>query len=420
MRVTVARALVVVIGVIFAGQALAQDSSFSNRRDRDSFSNRRDRDSFASLRDQIIRPEPPSNYYAQSGTDDHYFNVADEIQTPSPVEQNGPAATCASCNAAAAAASTCNSCNACDACDECNGFCAACQDCPCSGLMLFSGMDTWRGIGDRGATSNNISNNEGASSGFNYGTRLGGFSDMTGIGLQVGGSYGFYDWNGRPSNSGTLSTTQVQGQAFFTAGLFKKANDYSNWSYGVVHDWMFNQSWGAYAVNPTIGQWRAQIAYATDACNEFGGWGTLRDMGDTNLDGNGNPIHSRSMNQVNAFWHHKYEFGGDSWVWFGLPQDSRLDHSAGGSLGDFLVGGSVIAPLNDYLALYGNMQYMHPSAAPGPVGNSEAAWYVAFGMQFYVGGNARTPTVGGNCWMPMLPVANNGNFLVDAVRNVIP
>jgi hypothetical protein len=413
MHVQIARALTLVIGVLLASQALAQDDSFSNRRDRDSISGRRDRDSFASLRDQIIRPEPPSNYYAQPGSDDHYFNVADEIQTPAPVEQNGPAGTCASCNASANAASGCN------ACDECSNFCAACQDCPRAGLVLFSGIDSWRGIGDRGTTANNVGNNNGGSSGFNYATRLGGFSEMTGIGLQAGGSFGVYDWDGRAANAGTLNTTQLQQQTFFTTGLFKKANEESSWSFGVVHDWMFNQNWGAYAVNPTLGQWRGQLAYATDAWNEFGAWGTLRDKGDTNLDANRNPVFTRSINQINAFWHHKYEFGGDSWVWFGLPQDSRLNGNLGGNLGDFLVGGSVIAPLTDYLALYGNMQYMHPSATPGAVADSESSWYVAFGLQYYIGGNARTSTVAGNCWLPLLPVANNGNFLVDSVRTLI-
>jgi hypothetical protein len=285
--------------------------------------------------------------------------------------------------------------------------------------VLFSGIDSWRGIGDRGLGSSNLTNNNGGSSGFNYGTRLGGFSDMTGIGLQVGGSYGLYDWDGRPANAGTLTTTQVQQQVFFTTGLFKKANDESNWSYGVVHDWMFNQAWGAAAINPTLGQWRGQVAYATSAVNEFGVWATLRDKGDTNLDSNHVPIYTRSINQANLFWHHKWEMGADSWFWVGVPQDSRLDHSLGGSLGDFLVGGSVIAPLNDYLSLYGNMQYMHPSARPGSVADGESSWYVAFGLQYYIGGTARTSTVGGNCWLPLLPVANNGNFLVDAARRLI-
>src|SRR5262249_27639485 len=154
-------------------------------------------------------------------------------------------------------------------------------------------MVSFRGIGDRGTTANNVGNNNGGSSGINWGTRLGGFTELTGISGQIGGSYGFDDWNRRARNIRTPKTNDLQEQAFITAGLFKRANEHSNFSYGVVHDWMLNQLWGAYAINPTIGQWRAQIGYATSAWNEFGAWGTLRDMGDSNRDANGNTIYTR-------------------------------------------------------------------------------------------------------------------------------
>ena len=35
------------------------------------------------------------------------------------------------------------------------------------------------------------------------------------------------------------------------------------------------------------------------------------------------------------------------------------------------------------------------------------------GISFYPSGNARTRTVAGQSWMPYLPVANNGSFMVD-------
>jgi hypothetical protein len=323
------------------------------------------------------------------------------------------------------AAGNCNTRDSCSSCnDGCGGgfgnFCAACQECPCHGLVLFSGFDWWRGIGDRSSNATAPSNNEGASFGFNYGTRLGQLSDWTGLGFQFGGSYGVYDWNGRPFNLGVLSTTAAQQQVFITTGFFKKANEESPWSYGVVHDWMFNQAWGAFAVNPSLGQWRGQVACAVDACNEFGVWATLRGKGDTNLDNFGSPVFTRPIDQGNLFWHHKWDTWADSWFWVGIPQENRLDQIAGGSLGNFLIGGSVIAPMNDYVSLYANMQYMHPSAAAGSIGSGEASWYVAFGLQYYIGGTARTPTVAGNCWLPYLPVANNGNFLVDALRTLGP
>ncbi len=211
-----------------------------------------------------------------------------------------------------------------------------------------------------------------------------------------------------------LTTTAAQQQTFLTLGFYKRANERNAFSWGVVHDWMFNQGFGSQAVNPTLGQWRGQVAYATSAWNEFGVWATLRDKGATSTTSTGGLFSTRSINQANLFWHHKYDFGADSWLWVGIPQDSRLNSVLGGNLGDFLVGGSVIAPMSDYVSLYSNFQYMHPSSASGNVGQGEASWYIAFGLQFYLNGAAYSQTVAGNCWVPLMPVANNGNFLVDS------
>ena len=55
---------------------------------------------------------------------------------------------------------------------------------------------------------------------------------------------------------------------------------------------------------------------------------------------------------------------------------------------------------------------MRPTARAGSAASIEDAYSIGFGLTFYPGGNARTRTVAGNCWMPYLPVANNGTFLV--------
>ncbi|HEV3023727.1 MAG TPA: hypothetical protein VGX76_14730, partial [Pirellulales bacterium] len=162
-------------------------------------------------------------------------------------------------------------------CDDCGCYDrAACEECGGHQVVLFGGFDSWRGVADRPSATSPVVSNNGTSFGFNYGTRLGEFSEWTGIGFQLGASYGVFDWSGRQSVPGVLTTIDAQQQVFLTTGFFKRADEVSAFSYGLVHDWMFNQAFGAFAVNPTLGQWRAQVAYATDACNEFGVWGTLR------------------------------------------------------------------------------------------------------------------------------------------------
>jgi hypothetical protein len=104
--------------------------------------------------------------------------------------------------------------------------------------------------------------------------------------------------------------------------------------------------------------------------------------------------------------------GADTWLWIGLPEEDRL--TGDGSLGDYTVGALANVPLGERLGLYALVTYMHPSAAPGPAGSREEAWCFAVGPSFYPGRNAKSCTVADQCWMPLMPVANNGTFLADA------
>ena len=121
------------------------------------------------------------------------------------------------------------------------------------------------------------------------------------------------------------------------------------------------------------------------------------------------------MNQLNFFVHHKWSPGGaDTWLWVGVPEHDRL--GGNGSLGDYLIGLSANAPISDRFAVYSLVTYLHPSAAPGASGAEENAWNFTIGLSFFPRRNARSSTVAGQCWMPQLPVANNGYFLTDTNR----
>jgi hypothetical protein len=179
---------------------------------------------------------------------------------------------------------------------------------------------------------------------------------------------------------------------------------------------MVNAHYGVFGQDPSMSQLRGQVGYATSAWNEFGVWGTVRVMHSVINIPTVGPTEWRPINQLNVFWHHKWDVGGaDTLLWFGVPENDRL--KGGGSLGDYLVGILTNAPLNDRVGVYALITYMHPSAGPGPAGSNEDAWNFTIGLTFYPGRNARSTTVAGQCWMPMLPVANNGYFLVDTNRS---
>ena len=283
------------------------------------------------------------------------------------------------------------------------GLCPSCDQSPARAVIAFVSYDSWRGIQD-GSWQNN-----GIASGLNFGTRLGRFSDWTGIGFQIGGSAAAYDWAG--TDYRTRNQDQAQPQGFITYGFFRKANDERRISAAIVQDWMINSNFGEFAQNPTLGQWRGQVGYMLSPANEVGIWGTWRLHSDSRIVGGVNTIW-RPVNQLNFYSHHKWSAGGpDTWIWVGVPEHDRL--AGGGSLGDYLVGLLGNFPLSDAASVYSLVTYMHQSGAGGAVAASEDAWNFSIGLALYPGRNARSTMVAGQCWLPQLPVANNGYFLND-------
>lgn len=272
-------------------------------------------------------------------------------------------------------------------------------------LYLFHGYSSWRGIAEGTG-----SNNNGFLYGGNWGTGLGKFSDWSGIGAQLGASYGFYDLNGRSSG---FADNDIQQQVFVTAGLFRKADQFTNFSVGVVYDAMVNGNFGQFAVSPFLSQLRGQISYALNDSHEVGFWTALRMSGDNrNING---PLSFRPVDQFNFFWHHKFSFGADGWTWIGFPDFTKLG-STHGSLGNYIFGGTLVAPLSRHFGVYTDLQYMAPDAHIGPVAASRETFFVSLGLILYPGGHSPSASVKSPGWLPFLPVGNNGSFLVDTNR----
>jgi|GEM_PF-2644240 len=275
------------------------------------------------------------------------------------------------------------------------------------GLMIFVDYDAFRGISDSSWENNGIR------TGFNFATRLGEFSQLTGIGFQIGASVGVYDWAGAAYRAQNQSQTETQG--YLTYGLYRKPTENSRLIAGLVQDWSFNNNFGTFGENPTLSQLRGQLGYAISSSNEFGVWGTAHVHSSTiNVPGFG-PTKWQTVNQLSGYWHHKWQAGGpDTWISVGVPSYDRL--SGGGSLGDYLVTAAASCPLNDVVSVVSSVTYMHQSGSPGGDSSYDEAWNFSIGICIYPGRNARSTTVAGQQSMPLLPVANNGSFLVDTSR----
>ena len=177
---------------------------------------------------------------------------------------------------------------------------------------------------------------------------------------------------------------------------------------------MINNDWGVLGVNPTMGQWRGQVEWAMSGSNAFGVYACLRDrfaVQNLTVLQTRIAVRNQSLTQVNLFWHHKFISGADSWLWVGAPE--RISLSSNGSLGDFIIGANVQVPISSRMALYGNAQYMHPSATASLAAAREEGWNIGAGIVWYFGGNARSRAINGHCGLPYMPVANNSTFLVD-------
>lgn len=228
-----------------------------------------------------------------------------------------------------------------------------------------------------------------------------------GLGMQLGASYGVYDWNGRLSSpSGEDGSSQQQ--AFATVGIFRETPCESGFNAGLVYDWMWTKNFGAFALDPKIDQLRFQGGYLLCCRNEFGIWGTL----DLHWSRNSSfeiPVTYRALSQVNAFWRHIFSNCAETMLWAGVPYKRSLLFSSG-LAGKFIIGGSFRAPLTSRLEIEGHGSYMHPRSRSGSPKPLNYAANICIELKWSFGDRA----CGAQSYMPL---GNNSNFLVDSNLN---
>jgi hypothetical protein len=265
-------------------------------------------------------------------------------------------------------------------------------------VIGFAGADAWRGRVD-----DNLSNNFGTRGGLNAGVVL-----TDGISAQLGASCAGYDFHGRET---AIERAAVEDQVFVTAGVFRRCTclcgnsllDRITW--GCVYDHMVADNLGEESDDLEIGQVRGRVGFVLDYCNEVGLWAAsgLEDRRLTNAG-----LDARGLDQVNFFWHRKWQYGGDTTLWAGLAEDP----------GQVTFGCYNEVPLNDRVAMYASFHYILPSTSAQGANDaqnafSEEYWSLSVGFTVYLGGCARSNNVLGHRWMPLLPVADNGSFALE-------
>jgi len=260
-------------------------------------------------------------------------------------------------------------------------------------VSLFLGLDGSKQPQDLG-----INANFGGRTSVNWGFPL---VRAMGIGGQIGTSLNY-------SDSAVKVIEEIDGhkdrfQNFTTVGVFQRTCCGLSWA--VVYDFLSEEYFESFS----FGQWRGQIGYEVSQSDEIGIWAALGDRGDA---GSflGTPIRLSPITQGNLFWRHTWPNLARTTLWAGiaeghggvvfvfpndLPSHERL-----------VFGSNMHVPLNEWLALFGEANFISPS----DTGTVDA--YLGFAL--YPGGGARK--VGKRRFAPLLPVANNPTFAIDLVR----
>jgi len=277
-------------------------------------------------------------------------------------------------------------------CDEAG--CGGCWD----NMLLFGAADGWMGPID-----DIDGNNFGYRFGFNLGRPI---SECRGIGAQLGMSYGVYNFHGRFSGN---EQSSFEEQLFITAGVFKRADPCApcpeRLTWGVVLDQMITDNIGEDGWEINLSQLRWQVGYAVSFTDEIGVMGSLR-VDDDEVNGTSNnatPV--SAIDQASVFWHHKWPWSADTTVYTGITED----------VGEWIFGAKGEVPISNCVSLFGGAHYILPSTSGGGDGQfAQEIWNVTTGIAYYPGGNAVSKNVTGRRWMPLLPVADNGSFAIDA------
>lgn len=225
--------------------------------------------------------------------------------------------------------------------------------------------------------------------------------------LQVGGSYGLYDWAGRLSTP-FKNAKALQQQAFLTGAVSRASTTASRWHAGLSYDWMFNRHFGHFSVDPMLSQVRGQCGYLFKGGNELGAWGTV-DALTAHEYSSHIALAFRAIPQANLFWCHYFKNRSYTMIWAGSPYRKGLMYHSGRP-GRYIFGARFDAPLTDSLSVSGHGAYMGARGAPNGIEARNYAANVCFALTYAFGPCRGAP-------VPYMTIADNSTFMVDTNYN---
>ena len=194
-----------------------------------------------------------------------------------------------------------------------------------------------------------------------------------------------------------------------TLGAFRRANlcEGRSITAGFVLDYLHDDNVGEehnQAIDLYQSRWR--LGWARNDNNEIGFVGAVGvGQNETYMSGGAGALSIASIDHISMYWEHTFD------------NHARLMASIGwlAEPGELLFAVNGEVPFNDSFSMYGNFVYGKPSTSPGDLtpnmvqqSYSEAYWNIGFGFIYYFRGSVGSET------SPLMPVGNNGNFMVGA------
>jgi len=236
----------------------------------------------------------------------------------------------------------------------------------------------------------------------NLGTKFETCCEAFSPGVQIGGSYGVYDWSGRGSNVNG-NPREVQQQGFLTVGLSLETRHCTGFNAAVAYDWMMNKNFGVFALPCGLSQFRFQGGYLFYG-NEFGVLGTV-DTHTCHRHVEGFDVNFRAISQVSLYWQRYYDNCARTIIWAGVPYKKSLLYSKGRA-GKYVLGCQFDVPLACRFFVTGHAMYMQGHSARVPFQTRTNAANICLGIYYHFAGPNGDTT-------PYLPIGNNSNFIVD-------
>ena len=192
-------------------------------------------------------------------------------------------------------------------------------------------------------------------------------------------------------------------QSFTTIGLFQRKSNGFYW--GAVYDLLHEESYDQF----NLGQWRLKAGLDIRTNTELGATVNLAQRNDQGRFNNVT-VELEPIEQLHVFLRQYWESGVSTAVWVGVADGHSEENAVTGARppksNQILFGADIYAPLNRWLAIYGETNLVMPA--------DTGAVDAYLGIEFSPGGLARAAR--GNLFRPMFGVAGNPSFNVDLNR----